>query len=247
MVLMAYLSRYDMYVPIFYVLLEDKYESTYHHALMNIVAAMDWKLKASSYCIDFEKGLQKVFKNQFKKIPCIGCLFHWKQALRRKLVQLHVPLDLISSYFDENSHIGMLTVINPDEIEKGIANVRAHSNETGYKKKFDIFWNYFRSTWMKRYDVSSWNINSILDMDDPSSVLVNRTNNPLERFNKTLNQKFQDGQPTMVNFVEIIRKLSNNFVDTLAQQKRKRRRVNPERHQEVTIQKIPDDYYTFEG
>jgi hypothetical protein len=44
MVLMAYLSRYDMYVPIFYVLLEDKYESTYHHALMNIVAAMDWKL-----------------------------------------------------------------------------------------------------------------------------------------------------------------------------------------------------------
>ena len=109
--------------------------------------------------------------------------------------------------------------------------------EEDHTAKLDIFWRYFRKTWMKYrptirtqvtitltiliyiysliqytliytlilalihtgtgvYLTSSWNIyhliqedGSLMETEDGLDVMINRTNNPLERFNKNLKEK----------------------------------------------------------
>jgi hypothetical protein len=43
------------------------------------------------------------------------------------------------------------------------------------------FWTYFVKTWLKSYDVSTWNFHGKADLDQ-------RTNNALERHNKELKE-----------------------------------------------------------
>jgi len=60
----------------------------------------------------------------------IGCEFYWKQAIRRKLLELNVPRDKISLLVNEDGLLNLLTVIPIKDIEsKGIAYIRACFNE----------------------------------------------------------------------------------------------------------------------
>ena len=102
---------------------------------------------------------------------------------------------MVSELMGENELINILNVIPVSEIlVKGIPFIRAHFDEKGYKKQFDGFWEYFMKTWLKYYDPMTWNINHIVNMkDEPGqettdSILINRTNNPLERFNRTFGE-----------------------------------------------------------
>ncbi|KAF0989255.1 hypothetical protein HZS_5593 [Henneguya salminicola] len=46
--------------------------------------------------IDFEKGLISACVKQFKNTHIIGCLFHYKKALRRKLIKLRIDIEEIA-------------------------------------------------------------------------------------------------------------------------------------------------------
>ena len=48
---------------------------------------------------------------------------------------------------------------------------------------------------MQKYDRRTWNITGIVDGAEPVDVLLNRTNNPLERYNRTLNAAFPNAVP----------------------------------------------------
>jgi hypothetical protein len=71
--------------------------------------------------------------------------------------------------------------------------------------------------------------------------VINRTNNPLERFNKRLNEQFPHPHPSMVTFVNTIRRMSKEDVDDMALIKKKRLTA-PRKHKSVTYFPIPDDY-----
>ena len=47
-------------------------------------------------------------------------------------------------------------------------------------------------------------------------ILINRTNNPLERFICKMNDFFPTPHPTMTSFVETIRMISDDYVTDLA-------------------------------
>jgi hypothetical protein len=107
----------DLYIPIFYVLLDGKTESIYWNCIQQLITATDWRLRASSVTCDFESALQSTVSAQFKPAPIIGCLFHsHKQALRRKLVASQFPNTTIQLLMGEQG-IELLTVIPIDEIE----------------------------------------------------------------------------------------------------------------------------------
>jgi hypothetical protein len=166
-----------------------------------------------------------------------GCDFHWKQLLRRKLEEYRIPEGIIQALM---TRIEMLTVLLYEDILKGIAYIRAHIDEGSHRPQLDAFWRYFLKTFMKmstRYDDSStglylftsWKLSHLLDErgrlkeldEDGYSVLVNRTNNPLERFNRKLNERIPR-HPTVQVLVDCLKEICNEYVDTMKDIKYKR-------------------------
>ncbi|KAJ0392134.1 hypothetical protein ATCC90586_011682 [Pythium insidiosum] len=129
-IVMAFDPATDMYVPIYYVLADNKEQTTYWRILNEII--IDTKFKLDPAYV--------------------------------------------------TGKLDVLTLVPEDEIlDKGVRFVRSMINETGKKRKWDQFWLYFERTWIQRFDPSIWNVHAMAASDIP---LVNRTNNPLERYNQ---------------------------------------------------------------
>ncbi|ETP28509.1 hypothetical protein F442_22198 [Phytophthora nicotianae P10297] len=126
---------------------------------------MQCDLQVAPRCVtcDFELGLVNAVRQQFAGVPIVGCRFHWKQALRRKLIDLCIPKETRKG-FRSSVAAWMSQVIV--------------SNRTRF--------GYFKRTWMGTYDPALWIVNAISETTD----IVNRTNNTLERFNRDLNESF---------------------------------------------------------
>ena len=108
--------------------------------------------------------------------------------------------------------------------------------------KLDKFWKYFVDTWIGKYSLEDWNINGVLYNNDDDK-LINRTNNPLERFNRTLNNIFPNGHPSMPQFVDALKEICISTLEKLRRIKRGRD-VAPA-HAPATIYVIPEDYKMF--
>ena len=232
-----------MYVPIYYVLLQNKKETTYRHALQACISSSEGKMQATTYTSDFEHGIMASMKAEFPTGVAVGCLFHWKQAIRRKLLEFHIPKNLIRLLIGTDGIMNVLTVIPIEEIvTKGIPYCRCGFDESSHQVQFDSFWKYFISTWMVRYNPKVWNIHSFAT-DNSEFTLINRTNNPLERFNRKMNDSFPTPHPTMTSFVETIRKISDDYVTDLARIA-KGTMAKPV-HLPVTIYPIPESYLSY--
>jgi hypothetical protein len=68
---------------------------------------------------------------------------------------------------------------------------------------------------MKNYTPDLWNINSVITREDARSVMINRTNNPLERYNREMNESFSVAHPSLAIFVSTIRLKSDEYVKRL--------------------------------
>ena len=92
---------------------------------------------------------------------------------------------------------------------------------------------------MKRYDPATWNISHLINDPKKRDFLINRTNNPLERFNKKLNDLGLT-HPSVMQLLEALKKVSQDYVDDLFLARRQtHHRVI---HKEATIHKIPNNY-----
>jgi len=211
---------------------------------------------------DYKLQLQAAFRDEFaREHPenVNGCSFHWKQCNRRKLGELRIPKELITILIGSEGLINFLVVLKYEEIPKGIAYIRAHMNEGPYMKSFDQFWSYFAKTWMKkslhysdnsgRFLFTSWNISHLIDAkgrlaenENGHDVMVNRTNNPLERFNRKLNERIPT-HPTVQVFVEIIKNICNEYVDMM--RIIKLQKGKKQHHAPVEIPRVPPDFASF--
>ena len=241
LIVMTYDPSTSLYVPIFYVLLQSKLENTYFHALQLCISSADWKFDAKTVTCDFEQGLLNAVKANFPLSPIVGCVFHWKQALRRKMLGYRIPKDIISSLMSSDGLINILTHCPIAEIEtKAVPYIRENFNEGDYTPSFDAFWKYFLDTWMKKYNPEQWNINAFSNSTDD---IINRTNNPLERFNRKLKNAFPVPHPSMAAFVNTIKDISVEYVSML---ERVKRGTCPRlRHAPLTIHPLPADYLTY--
>ena len=241
-ILMFFHRAANIYVPVYYVLTQSKHETTYQHVLNAIIASTGFTLTASAIICDFEKGLRNAVKDQFQSdgFKMIGCLFHWKQCLRRKMEELHFCFDSVTEAIGENGILNFLTVIPYDEIERGIEYCQRKllAKFPHHSTKFQLFFAYFRKTWLRSYSPEDWNISAILNGHE--DVLVNRTNNPLERFNRTLHTSFPHAHPSMIDFINSIREISIEYVDLLARISRGKQRPGEDPH--PTIYSVPSDF-----
>ena len=161
------------------------------------------KLNPDTITTDFEAGLIQACKEHFPEVHLIGCLFYFKQALRRKMQKLRIKLEEISRAMNEK-HFNVLTVTAKKDISKKIKKIRKEVNKTE-KKKWNKFYQYFNKIWMKDDMFDIWNVSNTLSKNVD---IQNRTNNALENFNKQLNGEFGFAHPNIFNFINTIKRIS---------------------------------------
>ena len=245
LIIMVYDEQTDLYVPILYILMTAKTQILYYQALHYVICVSDWKLDPFSVTCDFEKALLSAVGEQFRGNTRInGCLFHWKQALRRKMKKLNIEDQYVSMAMHKNV-IDVLTVIPRDEIvRKGIPYVRSilDQEDVEGREKWNSFWDYFTKFWCSSMDfIETWNI---IDRNEEYYDLQNRTNNALERYNRRLNDVFPTAHPSLLLFVQTIE------IEARYQFQRKQDatmgRIIAVPHQAVTINAVSAIYNTFE-
>ncbi|POM65200.1 Hypothetical protein PHPALM_19124, partial [Phytophthora palmivora] len=151
-----------------------------------------------------------------------------------------IPLDQISAALAPDV-LDVPTLIPVDEIpDKGIRYVRSRMDETGAKTKWDAFWRYFKSTWIRSYGADLWNVNN---MAAAGIDLTNRTNNPLERYNQAFGERFSVAHPSLLSFIEKAKSDSRRYVQMIEDIKHHRR--DPPKHAPYVEPRIPDEYATI--
>ena len=250
---MTYSRAYQTYLPFMYILLQSKKSLTYWHALNQAIAASDFQLRTDSVTSDFEQALLDQVSRQFTSSQKEGetflifCYFHWKQCLRRKLKELHFSKEIVSKFMEK---VGLLTIISIDEIAtKGISYVRSKMAETVEDKAhWESFWLYFRKTWLRKYNPRLWNVSYLITNEDRDRFLINRTNNPLERYNKRIAEQFREegcrGKPSMDRFISVLKNEASYYLQLIDDIKM--RKAVPTFHKEPNLPEIPLDYESYD-
>ena len=105
----------------------------------------------------------------------------------------------------------LIILLRNDMLPYGIPYVCSCIIKTADKEKWDMFWNtYFMKFWMSsdKY-IATWNI---ADGGKTCNDLQNRTNNPLERYNHKMNDKFSTPNPSFSVFVIKIEKEAPDWI-----------------------------------
>ncbi len=119
MTILVYSRKHSFYVPVFYILLSDKSEEIYKEALRKVVNDRTLKkpIDVATVTMDFEMSLLKAAKAVFgerkykkKRQQWVGpeyvlCWFHFKQAIKRKLVDLKLPKEVIAMLIGSRSRL----------------------------------------------------------------------------------------------------------------------------------------------
>jgi hypothetical protein len=90
LIVMCYDPSMDLYIPVFYVLVDGKDRDMYCNVLNWVILRTDRRLEPTAVVCDFELAHINAVRGQFPDTTLAGCLFHLKQALRKKLVDLRV-------------------------------------------------------------------------------------------------------------------------------------------------------------
>jgi hypothetical protein len=268
LIFMVYSNSSDLYLPVNFTLLQSKTEEAYLEALSSVIISNDYHSNINTFTCDYEIGLMKACFTQFgEEVENIGCLFHFKQAIRAKMIShFRIPDSMVSEFIGEKGLFNLLTVIPINEIEtkgkiyvifkytlltalSGIPYIQYNFDVKEYTENFNLFWIYFTKTWLGTYSPESWNINRFIHYDKkgeliPNEDLINRTNNALERCNRELHAAFNDhGHKSMNIFVETLKKFTVSYVEKRNQVYNNR--YNGHKHRDVTVFQIPNDYYPW--
>jgi hypothetical protein len=235
-IVMVYDRVSELFVPVYFVLCTGKTSDMYFDILELIYRDCSEKLEPSDIVCDFELPLINAAQKQFENAEIVGCLFHFKQAVRRQMKSTYHIAEKEVSIAMERGVLDMLTVIEPSTVArqgvKWVKNkIRSRCEEEGIDYstgKWARFWRYFRATWLGRYAIEEWNVHGL------ENYLVARTNNPLERFHRELNKAFPTPHPNLVAFVTVIRKISQQYVAKLDNIATGRRKPNTKKNAKTT-------------
>ena len=173
---------YNTVLPKLFCLLPDKQTTTYHRLFTLIQSkCIDHQiaLSPSTIIVDFEVAVHNVVRSVFPNSTLHGCLFHYGQALYRKLQEVclssnrHSDHDAIMKWF--RLFIGVAFVPSA-QVTTAFALIKEHyTPNCRWCKEFNL---YFFDIWLTgSYPVPIWN---------QFGAEVPRTNNDCEGYNSRL-------------------------------------------------------------
>ena len=217
--------------------------------------------------VDFEHAFINSLRKVFPDARIIGCLFHLKQAWRRKLKDLGVPNEVVS-HLMRRGHLDLLTVLpiedvknvesmgpvfvhmllettagdRPTKLKDGSkVTVRAWFHTEEGSEKMNLFWGYADRQWFTKKGMPElWNLRDLVDAE---KFDIDRTNCALEGFNGEVNKAL----PTHANlcvFVIHLDQLTEKRV-TILQDVAAGRNVPPE-YADTPYPVVPAEYDEFE-
>ncbi len=153
LIIMVFDAAHKVYVPVAWILMSGKTEECYWQAFNWLTSAVE-DIDASYIGVDFERAFFTQLGTHFPDAKLMGCLFHFKQAARRKMVDLGIPDSEIKSAMARGVY-DLLTVIPIDQLEKGVVFVRTKiidfvselsksaKEEEASVERWEKFWEYF--------------------------------------------------------------------------------------------------------
>jgi len=191
----------NLFLPL-YFLCSCKLELLYSRILNDIDSILGSKWSPKAVVVDFEKSLINSIRNHFSSTVVIGCFFHFKQAIFRKIVKLGLKNELSQWYLVLKS-ISALTFEHPNNLLNSISQMK-----NSFGDEWNSFFTYFENTWIKSYPPDLWNV-QMLKNSLNESHLICRTNNALERYNRKLNENLVS-HGNIVTLIEFL-KMEHNF------------------------------------
>ncbi|EGZ11756.1 hypothetical protein PHYSODRAFT_517476, partial [Phytophthora sojae] len=87
-----------VFIPVVYVLTTNRTIPTYNRLFRFVADAAGQPLRPAQVVVDFEQALIDAVGENFPTARVIGCFFHWKQAIRRRMIALHLPAGTCSQH-----------------------------------------------------------------------------------------------------------------------------------------------------
>lgn len=203
LIVMAYDPTTNTYVPTVWALMTSKSEDMYCAVIHEIIVLLKYSWEPKTIVADFEKSLQNAIRYEFKKSKLVGCYFHFRQAIQRKINKYKINCD------QANLCLNLLKTLVTCDISTINQNIEIIKNDPRLADPDWIpFWNYFSKTWIKTFPPSLW-CNSKTD----SEGILSRTNNCLERYNRRIGEKFQNAHPNIYSFIAAIKAEENYYAE----------------------------------
>ncbi|EJK60761.1 hypothetical protein THAOC_18833 [Thalassiosira oceanica] len=248
----VHIPSLEINIPVYYVLMSHKTNEAYHDAIASIQRDTQFKMGLDAIVTDFEVALFSTLSLFFPTAIIIGCFFHFKQALKRRLEKLGVPEDQIH-YAMRPGKLDTVVALPPNELlEVGFpytfstlledmersSSVESDVNPEQWAPFFD---NYMTGFWMRPPSVlKMWNQFS---WSDVMVSLIGITNNPSEGYNRHFKHDvFRTSQPSLVQFFGTLNEELEAQVVRYNEFKSGARKRPL--YKEVKLRKIPNDYWT---
>eukprot|EP00804_Cyclotella_cryptica_P019805 CCRYP_009698-RA/>CCRYP_009698-RA protein AED:0.16 eAED:0.16 QI:838/1/1/1/0/0/5/278/686 len=191
LIIMIFDAGRRIYTPVAWALMTGKTNECYWQ-VFNWITSVVQDLDPSYIGVDFELAFFTNVSIHFPDAKLIGCLFHFKQAIRTKMKKLKFP-DKEVDYAMRRGVIDLLTVIPIKHLKMGIEFVarmiqthvaELHGDDSpeyiDAEKRWNYFWDTYFNFWMQDGFLKVWNISGIAD-DGRRVKLVNKTSNALRK------------------------------------------------------------------
>ncbi|XP_076037058.1 uncharacterized protein LOC143022632 [Oratosquilla oratoria] len=148
-------------VPLVFVLMSGKKKSDYKAVLKKLKEVLETDgatTRLQQLVIDYEMAMWKAFPKVFKEVKIIGCLFHWTQALWRKIQELglQVSYSKEKNIFAYVRKLMALPFLPADKIQLEFNELKSKANSSELEKFVD----YIENTWIQStvWPPSAWSI-----------------------------------------------------------------------------------------
>ena len=184
----------NRYIPIGHVFMKKKSSSYYNAAFAEIGKFIEFRHFEICMC-DFEYALISTAINYIGINKVRGCLFHYRQALYKKYIELKKvnnskQLDVVLRIFSS------LPFVSKSQFDSIIEFLNSNCNE------FKDFMKYYNVQWKKNYSI-------IQKFSGANPVF---TNDGLESYHSKLNSKIKTAHPKISEGIKILGELDENIL-----------------------------------
>lgn len=198
-IFIVHCSLFDKFLPLIYILLPDKMESTYV-TMIEILLNIFGQISLNNLVIDFEKAIRNAFLKTIPSISITHCMFHFGQIIWRKIQNLNLvnlyKNNLNIRFFTKS--MMALSFLPCHRIKDAFYKLKNQiMNNKDFNSLYDLIY-YFEHNYI--------NINNVFWSCHESVIQkIPLTTNICEGWNRALNSSFTSSHPSLITFIIQIR------------------------------------------